>query len=300
MKLSVIIPSYQSQDNLGRNLAAQTDQLKNVDAEIIVVDCSPTDEVDQICAAFDGVRLIKVAERFNPGGGRNIGAQHANGDYLVFVDADVVLKHDALENIAKHACSSEAGSQMFGGALDLDMQSDPNLSSYIEHYYFNHESQSSRTPSIRSNLSSALMIVEKKLFDSVGGFSDIPRMQDTELTERLASDGIQLGFFPDVVGYQIQDSPLKKVFRKIYITGNNLFFLRYGSRDSFLKKLVLALLLPLMMLAKITRINIRNLRYAASLRMIFVLCPLMYACGFTWMLGFYKALFAGDGIASGR
>ena len=132
------------------------------------------------------------------------------------------------------------------------------------------------------------------------GFSDLPRMQDTELTERLVKMGYQLDFFPDVVGYQIQDSPVKKVFRKIYITGNNLFFLRYQNRTKGFGKFALAALLPCMMLAKVTRINYRNIRFAASPRMIFLLCPIMYVCGLAWMAGFYKGIFVSDGIASGR
>ncbi|MBD1556209.1 glycosyltransferase [Vibrio sp. S9_S30] len=297
MKLSVIIPSYQSQDNLGRNLSALAKQMDKVDAEVLVVDCSPGNEVDQICAQYPFVRLLKEEQRFNPGGGRNIGSQSAKGDYLVFADADVVLDEQALQNIAKHATE---GAKIFGGALDLDKKGHVTLTSYIEHYYFNHESQSSRTPTRRANLSSALMIIEKALFDDVGGFSDIPRMQDTELTERLARMGHRLHFFPDVIGYQIQDSPFKKVFKKIYITGNNLFFLRYHSKWEGLAKWFLALLLPFMMLVKITRINLRNLRYAFSPLMLFVLCPIMYVCGIAWMVGFYKGIFVSDGIAKGR
>ncbi|MDP2573400.1 glycosyltransferase [Vibrio penaeicida] len=294
MKLSIIIPSYQSQKNLRRNLSALAKQLDRVDAEVIVVDCSPNDDVDKICAQFPFVCLLKEKQRFNPGGGRNIGARAASGEYLVFVDADVVLDEQALVRGVKRA---KDGAKIFGGALELDKSKKATLTSYIEHYYFNHESQSSRTPTERANLSSALMIIEKALFDEIGGFSDIPRMQDTELTERLVKEGHILHFFPDVIGYQIQDSPFKNVIKKIYITGNNLFFLRYETKGT---GWLLALFLPFIMLAKITRINLRNLKYAFSPMMLFVLCPIMYVCGLAWMMGFYKGIFISDGIEKGR
>ncbi|WP_104402830.1 glycosyltransferase family 2 protein [Vibrio penaeicida] len=296
MKLSIIIPSYLSQDNLGRNLSALAKQLDEVDAEVLVVDCSPGIAVDQICAQYPFVRLLKEEKRFHPGGGRNIGAKSANGDYLVFVDADVVLDGQALQDVEKHITD---GVKIFGGALDLDKKGAVTLTSYIEHYYFNHESQSSRTPTERANLSSAFMIIEKALFDEVGGFTDISRMEDTELTEKLVRIGHTLHFFPDVIGYQIQDSPFNKVVKKIYITGNNLFFLRYQKEDGGMNKWLLALLLPLMMMVKITRINFRNLKYAFSPLMLLILCPVMYFCGFTWMLGFYKGIFVSDGIVAG-
>ncbi|GLQ75762.1 hypothetical protein GCM10007932_51250 [Vibrio penaeicida] len=294
VKLSIIIPSYQSQKNLRRNLSALAQQLDHVNAEVIVVDCSPNDDVDKICAQFSFVRLLKEQRRFNPGGGRNIGARAASGEYLVFADADVVLDEKALVSVVRHA---KGGEKIFGGALELDKSNKVTLTSYIEHYYFNHESQASRTPSRRANLSSALLIFEKTLFEEIGGFRDIPRMQDTELTERLVRKGYTLYFFPDVIGYQIQDSPFKKVIKKIYITGNNLFFLRYQDKGI---RWLLALLLPFIMLAKITRINLRNLKYAFSPMMLFVLCPVMYVCGLAWMMGFYKGIFVSDGIAEGR
>lgn len=296
MKLSVIIPSYESQDNLEATLKAIEPQV-NENIEIIVVDCSATSEVDQICNRFGFVQFIKETKRFNPGKGRNIGAKYAQGDYLVFLDSDVILDPRALELIGSHASN---GFKVFGGALELNTEADSSLSSYIEHYYFNHESQASRSPTIRSNLSSALMVIAKSTFENAGGFSDLPRMQDTELTERLVSDGLTLYFFPDIVGYQIQDSPLKKVLKKIFITGNNLFFLRYQRKAVGLGKLAIAALLPFLMLAKITRINYRNIKFAASPKMIFVLCPMMYLCGVAWMAGFYKGIFVSNGIDTGR
>jgi len=298
MKLSIVIPSYNSQDNLEKNLIALKDQINDLETEVIVVDCSSHDKVDKICFQYDFVRFIKIKERFNPGKGRNIGANVAKGQYLVFSDSDVVLEKNSITNIIKHVSQ---GYKIFGGALELDKKrSEPNLSSYIEHYYFNHESQASRKPQKRSNLSSALMIVERELFLSINGFSDIPRMQDTELTERMRSLGYDLYFFPDVIGYQIQDSPINKVLSKIFITGNNLYFLRYKKKNYNIMKVIFTILLPIMMLYKITRINLRNMKYSKSYLMFFILCPLMYGCGLVWMLGFYKGLFFSKGITSGR
>ena len=67
MMLSIIIPSYCSEDNLNatlRALAAQCQPQAQLSAEIIVVDCSPNQKVDDICAAYPAVRLIKQKQRF--------------------------------------------------------------------------------------------------------------------------------------------------------------------------------------------------------------------------------------------
>lgn len=296
MKLSIVIPSFCADKHLAKcmdSIAAQNDP----DTEVIIVDCSPNDAVEQIAANYSFVKFYKEKQRFNPGIGRNIGASYASGEYIVFIDADVELKSDALANIKKHAATEK---RIFGAALELNTDAVDDFAAKVEHYFFNHESQSSRPPSIRSNLSSAFMVMEKALFLSYGGFADIARMQDTELTERMRADGVQLHFCPDIIAYQIQDSPLHKVLKKIKINGNNLYFIRYQKNMTSLKKLALLLALPLLMLVKITRINARNLKYKFGLEMLLVYCPYMYICGLYWLAGFYGGVIGNKGISSGR
>ena len=207
MSASVVIPSYESQDNLGATLDALVAQSATAEIEVIVVDCSDTDAVEKICADA-GVRCHRVSERFNPGTGRNIGAELASGELLIFVDADVILAPDAVQ----HALDAHAsGHKAFGGALEVNVDKSIGVATYVEHYFFNHEGQKGRPPQERSNLSSALSAFDRHLFLSEGGFTNIPRMQDTEFSERLVRNGHTLRFVPDMIGYQIQDSPLPKV-----------------------------------------------------------------------------------------
>ncbi|WP_394495478.1 glycosyltransferase family 2 protein [Shewanella sp. ENK2] len=297
MMLSVVIPSYCAEKNLDPCLQS-IDSQKDENVEVIVVDCSPHDEVKSICEKYQFVTFIKSEVRFNPGEGRNIGAKASKGSHLIFIDADVVLEQNAIANIRRNITN---GFNNFGGALELNRDINNDFSANVEHFYFNHESQSTRKVKKRSNLSSAFMIFDKSVFLNYGGFKDIPRMQDTELTERLVSNGETLYLAPDVIGYQIQDSPLKKVLKKISITGNNLYFIRYGNHsEKVLWKILMAMILPLLMLAKVTRINVRQLKYAFSVPNLLIYSPFMYVCGFYWMLGFYRGLIVNDGIASGR
>ncbi|WP_194436571.1 glycosyltransferase family 2 protein [Vibrio fluminensis] len=298
MSISIIIPSYCAEDNLPACLDSIDAQHKSVEQlEVVVVDCSPHDKVAQVCQNYAFVKYVHTPERFNPGEGRNIGTRESSGETLVFVDGDIVLEQNALVKIEENVAR---GNLVFGAALDLNEKKDVTFSSYVEHFYFNHESHSSRPETVRSNLSSAFLIINRKVFVEAGGFKDIPRMQDTELTERLVQSGYELKLAPEVVGYQIQDSPLAKVLKKIKITGNNIYFIRYEEKASTLTKFALLLLLPLMMLAKITRINVRNIRYAFSSKMLFVYAPFMYVCGLYWMSGFYKAILFNKGIESKR
>lgn len=297
MKLSIVMPSFNSEKHLNECLAAIQEQSYK-DFEVILVDCSVTQEPKDIAEQYSFVEFIREENRFNPGQGRNIGVSRATGDYIVFIDSDVVLAPDALTNIANVALT---GKQVFGGALELHKEHRVGLASDFEHYYFNHENQSTREANPdRANLSSAFLIIEKRLFEQVGGFADIPRMQDTELTERLRHEQkVSLGFEPSVIGFQIQDSPMSKVLRKIFITGNNLYFLRYQS-SSKLGSILFLLLVPFMAIAKATRINLRNLKYWFSFRQLLIMVPCMYFLTFVWMCGLCKGVFGQEGISKQR
>jgi len=84
--LTVIVPSYKSE-----HLGAVLESVRDLGAaETIVVDSSP----EPPSPAGD-VTLKHPGERTNPGTARNQGAEQAKGDYLLFVDSDVVLTDGA-------------------------------------------------------------------------------------------------------------------------------------------------------------------------------------------------------------
>jgi glycosyltransferase involved in cell wall biosynthesis len=298
MNLSVVIPSYNSQDHIGTTLSAITNQDTELDFEVIVVDCSDTDTVKTICSQFKQVIYQHELERFNPGKGRNIGASIAGGDLIIFVDSDVVLEQGSFSSAWEYY---KKGNQIFGGALELNENVNPTISSYLEHYYFNHESQRLRPEGIRSNLSSALMMFDRDLFLASGGFKDIPRMQDTELTERLLKQGHSLSYTPNVVGLQIQDSPMYKVLRKVFINGKNLYFIRY-QKQSCATKLFLCFFLPLLTILKVLRITCRHLKHQNSRKrcITIVLTPLLGLSALCWMIGLYRSMVFGGGISTKR
>lgn len=298
MELSVIIPSYNSQDHLPSTLKALTEQENCPDLEVFVVDCSEGDAVASLSASFQKVKLLRETTRFNPGIGRNIGAQQASGAALLFVDSDVVLEPQALRNAWTYY---KQGHLIFGGALELNESKGKSPASFLEHFFFNHESQKGRPSCPRINLSSALMVVDRAVFASQGGFKDIPRMQDTEMTERLIKAGHKLSFTPDVVGLQTQDAPLAQVLRKVYINGKNLFFIRYASWPSS-KRILLGGLLPLLTTFKVMRIVARHLRYQGTRNRVVtvLLIPHLSVAGLYWMLGLYRSLLFGGEIDKKR
>lgn len=85
-QLSIVIPTKNEEENLPKLLESikkQTLQPK----EIIVADAGSTDKTCEIAKSYGAI----VVDGGMPAAGRNRGAEHATGDLVLFLDADVEL-----------------------------------------------------------------------------------------------------------------------------------------------------------------------------------------------------------------
>jgi len=94
MKVSIIIPALNEETMLPRLL----DSIKAQDFdgyEIIVADAHSADKTREIAAAYG----CRVVDGGLPAAGRNAGAAVAQGEFLFFLDADVVLPKGFIRNV---------------------------------------------------------------------------------------------------------------------------------------------------------------------------------------------------------
>jgi len=108
MKISVVIPCYNSAQWICGAVESVLAQTRPAD-EIIVVDDGSTDDPASALRHFgDKVRLVQ-----RPNGGlsaaRNTGVIAATGDHFLFLDADDRLFPDALEKLSAQAVATGAG-----------------------------------------------------------------------------------------------------------------------------------------------------------------------------------------------
>ena len=103
--VSVIIPCYQSAHTITAVLAGIQRQQFNHPYEIIVVNSSADATEKIIKAQFSSVKLIQLHHRTLAAAARNIGAGHAKGEILAFLDADCLVSDNWL-NIAMDSISS--------------------------------------------------------------------------------------------------------------------------------------------------------------------------------------------------
>lgn len=192
MRISVIIPTLNEERTLPVTLA-QTLPL-GFD-EILVVDGGSSDGTQNIAERWEvgGSRLD--TEPSNAGGGTslvavlisppgrarqmNVGARAATGDVLLFLHADTLLPMNARTEI--ESALAEAG--CLGGRFDVRFERDAGPGWLI-----------SRMINLRSRLTGIAtgdqaLFVRRSTFDALGGFADVPLMEDIDLTKRLKRQG---------------------------------------------------------------------------------------------------------------
>jgi glycosyltransferase involved in cell wall biosynthesis len=120
VQLSIVVPAHNEEVLLGATLdaLAVAARASGVSAEILVVDDASTDRTAAI-ARERGARVVSVNVR-QIAAARNAGARVADGEFLLFVDADTIVpRHmvrDAVDTMRKGAVGGGAGAEFEPGA----------------------------------------------------------------------------------------------------------------------------------------------------------------------------------------
>ncbi|CAD5247763.1 MULTISPECIES: TIGR04283 family arsenosugar biosynthesis glycosyltransferase [unclassified Imperialibacter] len=171
MTISVIIPTYNEEQNIVRLIESLKRHGDDRSREIIVVDGGSSDATARLAAAAGAV-VVKTAIR-RRSVQMNLGAEKASGDVLYFVHADVVVEPDYVTDISQ--------------SLSLDYESG------CYRYRFNSNSVSlrinaffTRFPFLWCRGGDQTLFITKELFWNLGGFQEDYRiMEDYDIIERI-------------------------------------------------------------------------------------------------------------------
>ena len=184
--LSVIIPVYNDAGNLAQALLAL--RASNLSGfELIVADDGSTDDSALVARSF-GATLVSTGGRQGPAHARNLAASVAQGDVLVFFDADVCVHRNTLEKIAA-AFEDDPKLDALIGSYDDSPKSPDFLSQYknLMHCYVHQGGQKTA-----STFWSGCGAIRREVFAHHSGFSEDyarPAIEDIELGYRLLEHG---------------------------------------------------------------------------------------------------------------
>ena len=173
MLISIIIPTLNEEGNIPITLR----QLANrPDVELIVVDGGSSDRTVRVAQGFTPYVFQAPANRARQ---MNMGARHATGDILMFLHADTFLLPGALEELQRRIIGDGA----VGGAFDLHVDSGRRLCKLIARV------SSRRSRWLRLPYGNQGIFVWRQVFEALGGFPEIPIMEDVTFVRRLRRAG---------------------------------------------------------------------------------------------------------------
>jgi rSAM/selenodomain-associated transferase 2 len=184
--VSLIIPVLNEAENISEIIQHIRELDADGGAEIIVVDGDP--EGSTINTITDeGVRTV-LSEK-SRARQMNRGAALATGDILLFLHADTLLPSHAFALI--QAAMNDKG--FVGGAFDLGFNTRRRIFKITETYVF------LRTRLTKIPFGDQAIFIRHHHFEQLGGYRDIPIMEDVELMRRIRGSGDKIRIFYDRV-----------------------------------------------------------------------------------------------------
>ncbi|KAB8194122.1 glycosyltransferase [Nonomuraea phyllanthi] len=209
--VSVIIPSYNRSEVLRLCLDAVNNQ-SYPHIEVIVVDDCGTEDAAQV-AASRGARVVRTEVNGGPTPARNLGAEHATGEILFFLDADIALDPDAVENAVRILeTHPEVGA--LGGILRPESLASQSLASQYRALQMHRWWMPAHRPTLE--LHAAVLAVPAKVFAEVGPFD--PRLRETVSSDyRIrVTRSYEVKLSDAIRGRKDHDATVGTILRKVF------------------------------------------------------------------------------------
>ncbi len=222
-KISVVIPTYNEEDYIGRCLNSLMNQtLDRREYEIVVVDGGSTDRTVEIARKYADSVIMQHSN--GVGGARNDGVAVSNGEIVAMTDADIILPNNWLERI--YADFREAGVvAVYGPIVPIESRFKyrfliglfnklANIAARLKIFY----------ATLGSNTA-----IRSDIFQRIGGYTDMSAGDDYEIARRLRDVGI-IRYDPELyVWFSMRRMEKYGVIRALYIWFMNLLASKRGT-----------------------------------------------------------------------
>jgi glycosyltransferase involved in cell wall biosynthesis len=221
VQVSVITPTYNREETLPRTIESVLNQTYDK-FEYIIVDDASTDKTEEVVRSYKDSRInyIKHETNLRQGAARNTGIQHANGDYVAFIDSDDEWREKKLEN--QVAELEERSRDWVGVYCDSTTKRNSKIKNIITDL-FSYEIRTEGGEELikdilamQGNISAGSSLVARTtVARDIGGFDEaLPRHEDLDFVLRLLKQS-KLAYIdkPLVIVHESPDPPAVLVER---------------------------------------------------------------------------------------
>ena len=186
MIISVVIPVLHEGGRISQMLESLKVAATDTPYEVIIADGDPSGSTIRQIADQGVMTLIAPRGRAFQ---MNAGAALARGDILLFLHADTLLPHNAFA----HIVSALSDDRFMGGAFDLGIQNRRWIFRIIG-FAASRKHRLTRVP-----YGDQAIFMRRSFFEAMGGYPEIPLMEDVELMKRVKRRKGRIIILPEVV-----------------------------------------------------------------------------------------------------
>ena len=240
--ISIIVPAYNEEKVIDETLKSM---LKTTyrNFEIILVDDGSTDGTyEKAVKLFTGNPRVKIHKKQNGGKAQtlNFALERSESEIVVIMDADTIIKPDAVEYLARHFSNPKvgavAGNAKVGNRINL-------LTRWQALEYITSQNLDRRAFALLNSISvvpGAIGAWRRGILIELGGFSDETLAEDADMTLRILRQGYKVEYEENAIA--LTEAPdvvrdfLTQRFRWMYGTlqaswkhRDTLFRIKYGA-----------------------------------------------------------------------
>lgn len=266
MQLSIIIVNYNVKYFLEQCLCSVLKAVKNIEAEIFVVDNNSSDGSERLFAdKFKRVNFIQNKENLGFSKANNIAIKKATGEYILFLNPDTLIPEDCLEKCISffktNPQTGALGIKMMDGSGKFLRESKRSFPSPVTSFYklsglaklFPHSKRYSKyhLGNLDENenhevdvLAGAFMMVSKKVIDEVGSFDEDFFMygEDIDLSYRIQKAGYKNIYFSESSIIHFKGESTKRGglnYVRLFYKAMSIFARKhYGEKAAFFNLLI--------------------------------------------------------------
>jgi len=250
--VSIIIPNYNGEDLLYNCINSIYKNISIKDFEIIVVDNGSTDNsINRVKSNFQNVEIISSNSNLGYSGGCNLGATHASGKYLLFLNNDTEHSNEWIEKLVYFLDSNSKiaavqpkilnihNKKLFdyaGGAGGfIDKFCFPFVQGRIFHTLEEDHNQYNN-PSRIFWASGAAFMIRSNIFKTLEGFDKVyfAYMEEIDLCWRAQAMGYKIYSVPDSFVYHYGKQTIKEnTIKSHYLNHRNSWILFFKNSFTF-------------------------------------------------------------------
>ena len=187
--MSIVVPTYNEEKNIGRCLSALCNQtIPREDLEIIVVDGGSTDHTREIAAQYADIVMLQTSE--GVGGARNDGFKAAKNEIVATTDADCEPHSDWARSILKQFLGQNVVAVT--GVLKPFDWTDMNrleVFAYKQSFELSNIALNMGAKIGRYHLCGANTAFNRDIFLELGGYLPLAYADDVEIYKRIKNRG---------------------------------------------------------------------------------------------------------------